>query len=279
MDTATAIERQACEAALRWHIDEGIAEALREDLSAPLPAAIPEGPGAPPPVSLSAPLPAIRGAADLAAEAARLAETAQTLDELRAAIASFDGVALRRTAISLVFADGRPDARLMVVGDAPGADDDRSGRPFDGETGQLLDRMLAAIGLARQAEDPARAAYLANVINWRPPGNRTPTAAEIEISRPFIARHIALARPAVLLLCGSVAAQCLLNRTESASRLRKTWHGYLPRGAEAAQAIPALVTYHPSLLLATPGHKRAAWEDLLVLQEKMQAMDLTKSQL
>ena len=211
------------------------------------------------------------GSPDLRAEAARLAIAAQTLDELRDAIAAFEGIALRRTAISMVFADGNPQSSVMIIGEAPGADEDRIGKPFVGVSGQLLDKMLGCIGLSRDAENPARGFYVSNIINWRPPGNRTPTAAEIDISLPFIERHIALANPKLLLLSGGVAAQALLNRTEGVSRLRKSWHDYRPRtdGIGGPVSIPALATYHPSYLLRTPAQKRAAWQDLLTLQEKL----------
>lgn len=273
MDTDTASERQALAAALQWHVDEGIAEALGRDPQgvnvAPvlIPALAQNSPV--PATSQAAPaMPAIQGASDFAVTARALAGAARTLDELRDAIAAFEGIALRRTAISMVFADGNPAARLMLIGEAPGADEDRAGKPFVGVSGQLLDRMLDCIGLSRRSDDPARAAYISNVINWRPPGNRTPTAAEIEVSLPFIERHIDLVRPKILLLCGGIAAQSLLGRAEGISRLRRTWHDYRPRSGDGP-VIPALATYHPAYLLRTPSQKRAAWQDLLQVQERL----------
>ncbi len=207
---------------------------------------------------------------EIRAEAARLAQSAQTLDDLRAAIAAFDGITLKKTATNLVFCDGNPAASVMLVGEAPGADEDRMGKPFVGVSGQLLDRMLAFIGLDRTVEDPAQSLYISNILNWRPPGNRTPTAAEIEASLPFIERHIALVRPKVLIFAGTVAAQALLGRTESISKLRGRLQDYMPRTEGIATElfkIPALATYHPAYLLRTPSQKRAVWNDLLTLRE------------
>src|SRR5262249_7051997 len=131
---------------------------------------------------------------------------------------------IRKTATNTVFCDGNPASPVMLVGEAPGADEDRLGRPFVGVSGQLLDRILKCIDLDRAQEDPARAIYISNILNWRPPGNRTPSPAEIEVSLPFIERHIMLAKPKLIILCGGVSAKALLGREEGISRLRKTWH-------------------------------------------------------
>jgi DNA polymerase len=270
--------------ALQWHLDAGADEALSADpvdatyvppLSALLDdgAAAPAAPAAAPVAAASAPVSAdIPGAAAARAEAARLATAAQTLDELREAIAAFEGLGIRKTAKNLVFADGNPRAPLMIVGEAPGADEDRIGKPFVGVSGQLLDRILACIGLARTAEDPADAVYISNILNWRPPGNRTPTDAEVDISRPFIERHIALVKPRLLVFAGGVSAKGLLNSTDSISKMRGKWHDYRPTTpgiADDGAPIPALATYHPAYLLRTPSQKKAVWADMLTVQARL----------
>ncbi len=215
------------------------------------------------------------GKSDALAEAVKLAKASNTLDELRAAIADFDGVAIKKTATNLVFADGLAGADVMVIGDAPGADEDRQGKPFAGANGQLLDKILACIGLSRVSDDPAAAAYLTNLLNWRPPGNRSPNPAEIEVSLPFIERHIQLAKPKIIILCGGVSAKALLGSSESISRLRKKFHDYVPQTAElgtGAAPIPAIVTHHPTYLLSTPSQKKAVWADMLSLQEKLKTL-------
>lgn len=201
-------------------------------------------------------------------EALRLTGAAQTLDALRDAIGTFDGLDIKRTATNLVFADGNPRARIMLVGEAPGADEDRLGKPFVGVSGQLLDKILACIGIARTEDDPEKSVYISNILNWRPPGNRTPTPQEMDISKPFIERHIALIQPDILLFCGGVAAQTLLHTTDNISRLRGRFHAYQPRTFTADKAIPALATYHPSYLLRTPSQKAKVWQDMLVLQRR-----------
>jgi DNA polymerase len=198
-----------------------------------------------------------------AAAARELARNAATLDELRAALASFDGCNLKSTAKSLVFADGNPQADLMLVGEAPGRDEDIQGLPFVGRSGQLLDRMLAAIGLDRSS------AYIANVIPWRPPGNRTPTPHETEICRPFIERQIELVNPKVLVNLGGPSAKTLLNTTEGILRLRGNWRVHT---TASGTAIPAMPTLHPAYLLRTPAHKRLAWRDLVEVKVKLRSL-------
>ncbi|MCW6507709.1 uracil-DNA glycosylase [Lichenifustis flavocetrariae] len=200
---------------------------------------------------------AAAGSTTEAAQSAReAAASARTLDELRAALESFDSCALRATATRLVFADGNPAADIMAVGEAPGADEDRSGVPFVGRSGQLFDRMLKAIGLDRTQ------VYIANVIPWRPPGNRTPTPQEIAICLPFIARQIELVGPRYLLCLGGSAAQTLLGTKDGILRARGRWSDYaLP--SHTARAMPML---HPAYLLRQPAHKKLAWRDLLALK-------------
>jgi DNA polymerase len=195
--------------------------------------------------------------------ARELAATASTLEELRQAMASFDGCNLKFTAKNLVFADGNPEADLMLVGEAPGRDEDLEGLPFVGRSGQLLDRMLAAIGLDRNS------AYIANVIPWRPPGNRTPTPHETEICRPFIERQIELVNPKVLVNLGGPSAKTLLNTTEGILRLRGNWRVHT---TASGLAIPAMPTLHPAYLLRTPAHKKLAWRDFLEVKAKLRAL-------
>ena len=205
-------------------------------------------------------------------EAVKLALAANTLDELRDAIAAFDGIGLKKTATNLVFSDGNPKSKVMLVGEAPGGDEDRLGKPFVGVSGQLLDKILACIGLSRTEEDPAKAVYISNILNWRPPGNRTPAPAEVEVSLPFIERHIQLVKPEVLILCGGVSAKALMASGDSISRLRKKFHDYTPVTAEyreGAGAIPAIATYHPAYLLRTPSQKKAVWQDMLMLRQRL----------
>lgn len=213
------------------------------------------------------------GTAQARVEAAKLARSCNTLEELAAAIAGFDVLAIRKTATNMVFADGNPKAPIMLIGEAPGADEDRQGKPFVGVSGQLLDKMFKAIGLDRTEEDPAKSFYISNVLNWRPPGNRTPSPAEIDISLPFIERHIALAAPKVIILCGGVAAKGLLGSGDSISKLRGRFHDYRPitEGvSDNPSSIPSLATYHPSYLLRTPTQKRLAWADMLMLRAYME---------
>jgi uracil-DNA glycosylase family 4 len=194
------------------------------------------------------------------ATARELAAAATTLDELRDAIARFEGLSLKATATNLVFADGNPEAQLMLIGEAPGAEEDRRGLPFVGAAGQLLDRMLAAIGHDRTNS------YITNIVNWRPPGNRKPSPAEMALCQPFIDRHIALVNPALIVLLGDTAAKTLTNRTEGITRLRGKWFTWpKPDGG----TIPVLPTFHPAFLLRSPSQKREAWMDLLTAKRKL----------
>lgn len=185
-----------------------------------------------------------------------LAEAATDLKTLQSAMADFDGCALRRTATQLVFADGVPGSRVMFVGEAPGGEEDRIGRPFVGRAGQLLDRMLGAVGLDRQT------VYIANVVPWRPPGNRTPTPQETQICLPFIERQIDLADPEYLVCLGGSAVRALLGVQGGILRTRGTWFSY-PR--QNGREIRALAMLHPAFLLRQPVHKRCAWADMRAL--------------
>jgi uracil-DNA glycosylase family 4 len=266
------LSQQSVAALLRWYNDVGVDLAVDEDphdrfaelevksASAPAPRVALE-----PPPARTAPAcvtpratPAIPPAAisALSSEAVVLsareaAEKAQNLDELRRALDSFEGCALRKTATQLVFADGNPQARVMLVGEAPGAEEDRAGKPFVGRSGQLLDRMLAAIGLDRTS------AYITNVVPWRPPGNRTPTPLETAACLPFTRRHIELAGCDILVCLGNPSTQILLGARDGIMRTRGRWLEY-DAGTRKLRAMPML---HPAFLLRQPGHKRLAWRD------------------
>jgi uracil-DNA glycosylase family 4 len=207
------------------------------------------------------------GAFEAMEDARALAAAANTLDELRAAVDKFQGLSIKRTATQMVFSDGNPKARIMVVGEAPGADEDRIGRPFVGISGQLLDKMLAAIGLNRDEH-----IYITNIINWRPPGNRAPSDAEIALSLPFIQRHIEIMQPAVIILAGGVAAKALLQTNQGITRLRGRWLDYTLPGLKAP--VPLLPMFHPAYLLRSPQQKGLAWADLLKLKAKISAEKL-----
>lgn len=198
--------------------------------------------------------------AERAAEARELAEKASSLEELREIMESFDGCNLKFTAKNLVFADGNPEGGIMFVGEAPGRDEDIEGLPFVGRSGRLLDRMMAAIGLDRST------AYIANVIPWRPPGNRTPTPHETEICRPFIEKQIQLAAPKILVTLGGPASKTLLNTTEGIMRLRGNWGKHTTASGTDISAIPTL---HPAYLLRNPAHKRLAWRDFLEIKQRL----------
>jgi DNA polymerase len=199
-------------------------------------------------------------APDEAAMAAReAAKTAKTLEELRAILDKFDGCALKATATQLVFADGNPKARVMFVGEAPGRDEDIEGLPFVGRSGKLLDRMLAAIGLDRTS------VYIANIVPWRPPGNRTPTPQESQICLPFILRQIELVDPDILVCLGGPSAQTLLGIKEGITKTRGRWFTF-NTGKREIRAMP---TFHPAFLLRSPLQKRFAWRDFLAIKKAL----------
>jgi uracil-DNA glycosylase len=191
-----------------------------------------------------------------AREAARTAPTLQALREL---LENFNGCALKHTATRLVFADGNPQARIMFVGEAPGREEDIEGLPFVGRSGKLLDRMIAAIGLDRTS------AYIANVIPWRPPGNRTPTPQETQICLPFIQRQIELVNPDVLVTLGNPSTQTLLSTREGIMKTRGKWFDY----DTGTRAIRAIATFHPAYLLRSPSYKRMAWQDLRAIAKAL----------
>jgi uracil-DNA glycosylase family 4 len=200
-------------------------------------------------------------AADVLAHAAAMAAAATTLAELAAAQEAFDGIELKKGARSFCFADGNPAARVMIIGEAPGEEEDRQGRPFVGPAGQMLDRMFAAIGLSRTAVDAQKALYISNVLTWRPPGNRSPEPSEIAAMLPFLRRHVELAEPEFLVLMGSTPCMAALDQQG----------GRKPRGAwTQAFGVPALPMTHPAYLLRTPAAKREAWTSLLSLAARLE---------
>ncbi len=201
------------------------------------------------------------GGADMVSAARAAATAATSLEELRTAIQNFDGIASRKTAMNMVFADGNPAAHVMVVGDVPESDEDRAGKPFVGTAGKLLDKMFAAIGLSRGSNDAATSLYLTQLMNWRPPGNRSPMPAELDASFPFLERHIALVQPKNLVIVGPLAAKVLLGSDLSIAKLRGKVHMY--------GNIPCHVIHPPSVLLKTPLKKREAWDDLCALRDSL----------
>jgi uracil-DNA glycosylase len=219
----------------------------------------PAGSGSPsPPRNGSLPLPpAAPEAAVMSARAA--AKSAESLEALRALLETFEGCMLRSTATQLVFADGNPKGRVMFVGEAPGRDEDIAGLPFVGRSGKLLDRMMEAIGLDRTK------AYIANIVPWRPPGNRTPTPQESAVCLPFIHRQIELADPDILVCLGQPSTQTLLGTREGITRTRGRWFKF----NTGRRDIRALATYHPAFLLRSPLQKRLAWRDFLALKKAL----------
>lgn len=255
-------------AALRWWAQAGVDLALDE---APrnrfLPAAGPTAGAAPRPAPQAAQPENARIVGQESApagpgdsSASELAASASDLPSLRARLERFEGCGLKRTATQLVFADGTPGSRVMFVGEAPGGDEDRIGRPFVGRAGQLLDRMLKSIGLDRGK------AYIANVVPWRPPGNRTPTPEETQACLPFIRRQIELARPEILVCLGGSSAQTLLGVKDGITRARGTWFEY---SCDDGRTLKALAMFHPAYLLRQPGQKRLAWMDLRALKRAL----------
>ncbi|MBP2316203.1 uracil-DNA glycosylase [Azospirillum soli] len=271
-------------AALRWHADIGCDEAISDEPTdwttfaarpavARAPMAPPPGggaarpgatPAATPRAASYAPAPAASqplGASEAGASARARAKEARTLEELESALRAFDGCPLKATAMNTVFADGNPDARVMLIGEAPGEDEDRQGKPFVGVSGKLLDRMLAQIGLDRTN------VYISNILPWRPPGNRSPTQAEIAACLPFLERHVELIGPKVLVPLGGTSAKTLLNRAEGITRLRGQWFDYSSPGLPGS--VPVIPMLHPAYLLRNPIAKREAWRDLLALKQKI----------
>ena len=255
------LDPRAVLALLEWQVDLGVTEAIGETPvnryelteAAPKPKKKPAPEPAPAPVAAEDPVEVARAAASAAG----------TLEELQAALAGYEKCELRRGARNLVFSDGDPRARVMVIGEAPGRDEDLQGKPFVGRAGQLLDRMLAAIAMGRTEPDAQKSVYITNILPWRPPQNRDPTPEEIAMMLPFVQRHVELVAPDVLVLMGNISCLALLGR-KGITRLRGNWVEVLGR--------PALPMFHPAYLLRNPAAKRDAWHDLLMLQARLREM-------
>ena len=262
--------------ALEWHVDNGVNELLSDEPIDRTKAPEPKAPAStaqsilPNTANKSKPSISIKdaiqqqtaapimGATQAIIDAKALAEKATTLDELKSAIAGFEGISICANATNMVFADGNPKAEIMVIGDTPYDDDDATGIAFQGAIGQLQDKIFASINLSRVSDDVTKAIYLTNLLNWRPPGNRAPNQAETDISLPFLKRHIELVKPKVIICSGGLPAQALLGTKDTISKLRGKFHDY--------EGTPLLVTYHPNYLLNTPAQKRATWMDILMLK-------------
>jgi DNA polymerase len=267
--TGTGGGREDLERLLAWYVDAGADEAIGE---APVnrfaaPRAAPRAdatPAAASPPRAPLPPPPLLSADDAAAGAREIAAGCADLEALRAALEAFEGCALKKTATQLVFADGNPEANVMLIGEAPGGDEDRVGRPFVGPAGKLLDRMLGAIGLDRTS------AYITNIVPWRPPGNRNPSANEVTICLPFLRRHIELVGPKILVLVGGVPASALLGTRQGITKIRGRWHIYRGEGgADDATGIPAMPIFHTAYLLRSPAKKKEAWRDMLEIRRRL----------
>lgn len=258
--------------ALRWQIDMGADEAIGDEpidrfAAPPAPEMkkaenVRQSARAVRPVPQPVPQPPSAGQAteNAVTDSRNAARAATSLEELRHALENFEGCALKKTATNLVFGDGNPNAKVMIIGEAPGAEEDRRGVPFVGPSGALLDNMLASIGYSRET------VYITNILFWRPPGNRNPTTAEIAMCLPFVHRHIELVSPDALVFVGGASAKTLLDKTDGITRLRGKWYDFqIPGGA----VIPALATLHPAYLLRSPAQKRQAWRDMISLKLKL----------
>lgn len=255
-------------ATLAWLVEAGADEAIGEAPVNRIAAKVPMPVAALAPTRQAAATVAAKPAppgADPIGEAIAAAAAAMTLEQLKAAMETFEGSALKRAATNTVFADGTPAGRVMFVGEAPGRDEDRIGKPFVGRAGQLLDKMLASIGLDRN-----RNCYITNVINWRPPENRDPSPEEAAICLPFLRRHIELANPGLIVLLGAVAARHVMGITDGIMRTRGRWLEY--RVGDAM--VPVMPTLHPAYLLRQPAHKKLAWRDLQAIATRMELLRL-----
>ena len=272
------LDRSPDAALLRWYLDAGVDETIGEqpvnryrvtaEPAAAMPAAAPATgqPASPPIRRTSVPPPPVPPSpvptAGPVASAVALAAQAASLDELREALADFDGCPLSKTATKLVFGDGNPRARIVFIGEAPGAEEDRQGLPFVGPSGRLLDLMLASIGLNRTK------VFISNTLFWRPPGNRNPNTTEVATCMPFVERMLELIDPEFLVVLGGPAASALLGQKESVGRLRGRDFTYQTTGLP--RPVRARAMYHPAYLLRSPAQKRLAWRDLLALKKAIE---------
>lgn len=196
-------------------------------------------------------------------QAEQLANSCKTREDLYKALEAFEGCDLKKTATNMVFSDGQPDSKIMVIGEAPGADEDLQGKPFVGRSGQLLDRIFNEIGLSRKEN-----LYISNILFWRPPGNRTPTRTEISMCRPFVLKHIELIDPQIILLVGGTALKGLLQSPTGIMKMRGKWASF------GEKNIPTLPIFHPAFLLRSPAQKRFVWHDMLLLKDKIKELNL-----
>jgi uracil-DNA glycosylase len=260
---------------LRWYLEAGVDEAILENPvdryranataqeTRRSPQAVPGAAAAarPPPPTPTARTAGRTDSGRAVESAFAVAQRASSLDELRAALASFAECPLSKTATNLVFGDGCTTARMVLIGEAPGAEEDRQGIPFVGPSGRLLDRMLASIDLTRTE------VFISNTIFWRPPGNRSPTSSEVATCMPFVERMLELIDPEILVALGGPAANALLGQAESVGRLRGRWFSFqTPR---MARPVPATAIFHPAYLLRSPAQKRLAWRDLLAIKKRI----------
>ncbi len=261
---------------MRWYLDAGVDETITDDAvdrfqivevqkiaMPPREVKSADRSASQPTVSAKTPEALPIGAEKAIQDARSLAVSATSVAELKEAIGQFEGCPLTKTAQNLCFVDGNPDASVLLIGEGPGAEEDRQGVPFVGVSGQLLDRMLASIDLDRSK------VLISNTVFWRPPGNRTPTTSETAMCLPFVSRLIDLVEPQVIVALGGAAAKILLNESQGIGRLRGRWFAY---GAETReQPIAAMAMFHPAYLLRSPAQKREAWRDLLMLKQKLTA--------
>ena len=249
-------------------VDETIGDHPIDRFTAPPP------PRAMPAAAVSAPaaaaVPVAATPPSMAQTSTQLAAACTDLEQLRRAMDAFDALPLRKAALNTVFADGNPQAPVMLIGEAPGYEEDVQGRPFVGKSGKLLDQMLASIGLNR-----SDSVYITNVLPWRPLDNRTPSLEEVAICLPFLRRHMELIAPKLIVLLGGVASQAVLSTTDGITRLRGRWHPLAVPGLE--NPIPALPTFHPSYLLRTPMGKKLAWRDLIELRKRLEKLPINPS--
>ena len=251
---------------LEWYILAGVEETCAEVPFAQIPKSVHpsvvQSSSAPPVIAR----PATTGLAQNVGGACQTANDLclgiNSLDELKAAVENFEGCALKMTASNTVFGDGNPHSKIMLIGEAPGADEDRAGVPFVGRSGQLLDRMMSAISLDRNLY------YICNILPWRPPGNRTPLDSEIAVCLPFLRRQIDLVDPDYLFIMGGAAANSLLGVAGTISKLRGHWFDYTKSNGKIAKA---LASFHPAYLLRTPGQKSKAWADVLRLSKELKS--------
>lgn len=254
----SALDYHTAKALLDWQVELGATEAICD---APVNRyEVPEKVAAPVAAKPAPMQPVPRAVSDPVADATAAARGADTLEALQAALAAFEHCELKRGARNLVFSDGNPAARVMIIGEAPGRDEDMQGKPFVGRAGQLLDKMLAAINMGRDTPDSRMSVYITNVLPWRPPQNRDPKPDEIAMMVPFVQRHVELVAPEVIVLMGNISCQAGLGK-RGISRLRGQW-------AES-YGKPTLPMFHPAYLLRSPQFKREAWADLLSLQARL----------